>query len=69
MPDLFDLLSQPLQWWWAKRTGELPVCDKCDDPAVWKTDHAGYACPSCEGERTQSVTGVHELEPRDYLTN
>jgi len=67
MADLFDLLPQPLQWWWVKRAGERPQCDACDGPAVWYSSADGYSCPKCEGERTTSVGMLRDLEPRDYL--
>jgi len=66
MSDWLSLLPRRLQWWYAKRSGESPVCEDCGESAYWYSS-GGYYCLMCESQRTTSVGFIRELEPRDYL--
>ncbi len=69
MPDWFSLLPRGLQWWYAKRAGERPVCEDCGEPAMWYSTDAGYTCVMCEEQRAVTVAMLRDLEPRDYLSD
>lgn len=63
-------LRDRFRWWRAKRYGEPPICDMCDEhEATWYTSGGRYLCLSCDLSHWNDcpVAAVRDIEPRDWL--